>query len=112
LEWAAHHGHSAAVALLIERGAPIDKLTPEQRKIHDLYLDVKIALRKQAVQAEPTLTEIFQSRTWVGHIPEMIDLWSQVPDPLKTEIDFQHALSDAKSQTLKHQNKRKITFIK
>jgi ankyrin repeat protein len=112
LEWAAGQRHSATVALLIERGAPIDKLTPAQRNIHDLYLEMILDRRKQAVQAKPTLTEIFQAKTWAGHIPEMLALWTQVPDPLKTEIDFQHALSDAKSQTLKQLNKRKVTFIK
>lgn len=107
LKMAACNEHQATVVLLIEQGAPSEALTPEQ---YELYHAFKGAPKK-AVQAEQVLSTAFQSAVWSGHVPEMLDLWNQVPERLKTEIDFSHVLSEARRQSMK-QYKSKITLVK
>jgi hypothetical protein len=104
---AACNEHHETVGLFIERGAPPEALTPEQLSLYEAFK----ATPKKKVQAEQILSETFQSAVWTGHVPEMIALWSQVPEPLKSEIDFSHILSAARHQSLRRQ-KAKITLVK
>jgi hypothetical protein len=99
--WAAGNGFVETVALLVRRGARIERLPPVLRHAHEDYCQEQSLLRKKEIHAGQALTEIFKAATWVGHVPEMQQLWRQVPEALQTEFDFSHALTEASQQTLK-----------
>jgi hypothetical protein len=111
LHWAVLNGHIETADFLVARGLSLEKLTPEQRQKHDTGKEALMAVRTKALQAEKTLSEIFRAATWAGHVPEMLQLWNDVPVPLQAVFDFSHALADANIQTMK-QRKPKITFKK
>jgi ankyrin repeat protein len=99
------------VRLLLERGAPLEKLSDEQRQA---YEDYKRSVSEKSAHANKTLTEAFKTATWVGHVPEMVELWNGIPEILQTEFDFQSALSAVNRENLKQSTakKPKITLIK
>lgn len=112
LKRSANNGHFDIVDLLVKQGASLKTLEKAQRHEYIAYKTMqadKIAEFKTA--AHQTLSEVFKAATWVGQVPEMTQLWSEVPEDLKMDIDFQHALSDANIQTLK-QRKPKIKLIR
>jgi hypothetical protein len=112
---AAQKRHPETVALLIEYGAPLEKLIPDQQYTHTVYLTERERLKKLFIKKykdDQSLTKIFNAKTWAGHVPEMLELWSQIPEPLQTGFDFQHILSETKTHTLKQRSKAKITFTK
>jgi ankyrin repeat protein len=104
LQVAAKGGHIGTVHLLIERGAPLEKLTDDQRQAYEEY-----QAKQQAVTK--TLTGIFNAATWTGHVPEMLELWNMIPEPLQTNFDFQSVLAQTRRQALKS-SKPKIILIK
>jgi ankyrin repeat protein len=112
LQWAADNLRVETMDVLIEHGAPMGKLTKAQ---HQSYIEYKQTQSEKIndfiISAKPTLTEIFKAATWAGHSREMTQLWQQVPDPLKAEIDFQQVLSGAKIQNIKRE-KPKVIFVK
>jgi hypothetical protein len=117
VKWAATNEFYETVDLLIERGAPVEKLTPDQRLAYDAYKEEQaeqLSDLKKSSEAEQTLTKAFNAATWVGHVPEMAALWSQVPESLHSEFDFQSALSAVTRENLKQTmtKKPKITLIK
>lgn len=112
---AAQKRHPDTVALLIEYGAPLEKLIPDQQFTHTTYLTQREQLKKsfiKKIKDDQSLSKIFKTKTWTGHVSEMIELWSQIPDPLQSGFDFQHILADTKIHTLKQGRKTKITFSK
>lgn len=112
LSWAEQeNGNIETIALLIERGAVIERLSPEHRARYDNYQTDQLTAHKKAVNAEQTLSEIFKTAAWIGHVPEMVKLWEQVPLPLQKEFDFSHALADARAQTLR-KSAPKITVVR
>jgi ankyrin repeat protein len=107
LRLAAQNGYFGTVDLLIEQGAPIEKLTPAQRHAYQQELEKnRIAVEQKLQQAQQSLTKIFNAKTWAGHVPEMIQLWSQAPEILKTKIDFSHLAAEAQIQTIKQKTKK------
>jgi hypothetical protein len=107
LRMAAQNGHFGTVDLLIERGAPIEKLTPAQRHSYQQELEkLSLTVQQKISAAQQSLTKIFNAKTWAGHVPEMIRLWSQAPEILKTKIDFSHLAAEAQIQTIKQKTTR------
>jgi ankyrin repeat protein len=112
LRWAASEKHMKTVDLLVKQGALLETLQPLQRHEYIAYQKIQAKeIISFKTTARETLTAIFNAATWTGHAPEMSRLWSEVPEELKTDIDFQHALSDTNIQTLK-QRKPKIRLIR
>lgn len=99
------------VRLLLKRGASFEKLSDEQRQDYDDYNQRK---DEKNAHAKNTLTEVFKTATWAGHIQDMVTLWRQVPEALKAEFDFQSVLSAVNLQHLKQSTakKPKITLVK
>jgi hypothetical protein len=94
--------------LLIERGLSVKSLSAKERQAYDQYSLEQQVANHRTLQ---TLTEAFKAATWAGHVPEMIELWSKVPEPLHAKFDFQHVLTAATQLSLK-QRKPKITLTK
>jgi hypothetical protein len=94
--------------LLVERGLAVESLPAKERQFYDRHTVERHEANTKNLQ---TLTEAFKAATWAGHIPEMIDLWSKVPEPLQRKLDFQHVLSEVNQRTLK-QHKPKIILTK
>jgi hypothetical protein len=112
LIWATQeNGNVETVSLLIERGASVERLNPEHRTLYDKYKTEQLTARRKAVNAEQTLSKIFKTAVWTGHVPEMVKLWEQVPAELQSEFDFSHALADARMQTMK-QRRPNIVLVK
>jgi hypothetical protein len=109
--YAAENGRFEMIGFLIERGAPLARLSPQSIRYYDNYKEAKLLVAKEMLQADQSLAAIFNAQTWVGHVPEMRALWSQVPEPLQSEFDFQHVLSVATVQTMKLK-KPKVSFTK
>lgn len=101
---AAKNGHFDTVALLVKRGESLDLLSPElQEKLNTHQLISKTL----DTIAQSTLTEVFNAGAWVGHVPEMLQLWNQVPKAFQNKIDFSHVVSSVRSQSLKQSGGRK-----
>lgn len=111
LSYALDNGHFKTVDLLVERGASLEGLAPEQQQSYEAYKQQQQAERKDSINAKQNLSDIFNAVVWAGHVPEMINLWRQVPAALQSEIDFSHVVAQAKSETMK-QRKPKIIFKK
>jgi hypothetical protein len=111
LHWAVLNGHIETADFLAARGLSLETLSPECRQLYDTGKEMQMTARKNDIQAEKTLTEIFRAATWAGHLPEMVQLWNTVPAALQGEFDFSHALAETKIQTMK-QHKPKIVFKK
>jgi hypothetical protein len=111
LQWAAADGHLDVVWLLLDYGAFAEFLTAEQNEAYDLYKQEQFSVRKKSVQAEQNLTEIFNSRIWAGHVPEMLQLWQEIPEALQEVFDFQTVLAQTRHQALK-QSKPRITLVR
>lgn len=108
LQMAVEGGHRDVVRLLLQNGALIEKLTPEQREIYDEQVNVF----KNKVQAEKKLTEIFNPAVWLERKPEMLALWSQVPEDLKSGFDFSHVVSEVSVHSLKQGHRKRIVLVK
>lgn len=108
---ASENGRFEMIRFLLEQGAPLERLSPQSIKYYDTYRTAKLEMAKSMVQADQSLGAIFNAQTWVGHVPEMRALWQQVPEPLQSELDFQHVLAETQVQTLK-QRKSKVIFTK
>jgi ankyrin repeat protein len=104
LAWTADEGHMDTMHLLIQRGAPLEKLNLEKRALYEAYAAEQTVLTQR-------LTDIFKTATWAGHIPEMLQLWQEIPDPLKEVFDFQTVLAQTRHQALR-QSKPKITLVR
>lgn len=108
LQWAAKNGQMETAHLLVELGAPPDKLPPLHRQAYEEYRQAQLAAHQKTTQ---TLADIFKAATWAGHVPEMIALWQQIPEPLRAGQDFQHLQAEATIHGMK-QRKPKITLVK
>jgi ankyrin repeat protein len=99
--------------ILVAFGAPMELCPANERKAYDDHKAEQIAVCKKEMQgfARQTLGEIFNSKTWAGHVPDMLDQWQQIPAPLQDEINFSHILAESRALSLK-QYKPKITLIK
>jgi hypothetical protein len=100
--------------LLVDYGAPMELLTPHKFKVKNIIQQRKMEharATKKLAHTKETLTQVFQAATWAGHVGEMAALWEQIPKPLQTELDFSHALAQARIQTLKS-SKPKVTIKK
>jgi hypothetical protein len=97
-------GWNETIDLLIERGAPIEKLTDEQRQSYNDYKQLEFTTH---AHAQKSLSEVFKTATWVGHVPEMAALWGQVPEALQSEFDFQSTLSAVTRENLKQSTAKK-----
>lgn len=112
LQLTAEHEHFDTLDLLLEQGASLEKLNIGQRAAYDAYKQEQSTAAKQSVQATETLREIFKVAIWTGHVPEMVKLWGQLPEPLQAEADFQHMMAEAKLQSLKQKAKPRILLTK
>jgi hypothetical protein len=97
-------GWNETVELLIERGAPSEKLTDEQ---YQAYNDYKQLIFTTHAHAKENLAEVFKTAIWAGHVQDMVTLWRQVPEVLKAEFDFQSALSAVTRENLKQSTTKK-----
>lgn len=104
LQVAAEAGCMETVCFLIAHGAPLEKLTDDQRQAYDEYLTELRVLTE-------SLSNIFNAATWAGHVPEMVEVWNRIPEPLQENFDFQSVLAQTRSQTLK-QIKPRIKLVK
>jgi hypothetical protein len=114
LDWATRadgEPNIETIAVLIEKGASLEALPPQYLADYEAYRAEQLANPKKTLQTGQDLAEIFNAQTWVGHVPAMVKLWQQIPEPLQDKFDFQHAFADAQIQTLK-QCKPKIRLIK
>lgn len=114
LDWATRadgEPNIETIALLIERGATLEALPPEYLADYEAYRAEQLANPQKTLQTGQDLAEIFNAQTWAGHVPAMVKLWQQIPEPLQDKFDFQHAFAEAQIQTLK-QGKPKIRLIK
>jgi hypothetical protein len=111
MHWAAQSRQIETLALLVERGAPLEKLNPQQQQAHHLYKQEQADLQKRFRQAEQSLATAFNAAIWVGQVPEMVKLWSQVPERLQATLDFQSILSETRAQTMKR-HKPKLVLRK
>jgi hypothetical protein len=105
---AAKNGHFDTVVLLAQWGESPDILEPELLGKFQAYQSVDKILRNLAQQSLP---EAFKVAAWVGHVPEMLALWQQVPEILKPTIDFSHVVSSVRSQSLKQSSGNKPQMI-
>jgi ankyrin repeat protein len=110
IRWAAEHNQHEAVCLLVELGASLEKLSDRQRQAYDYYKH----LYKKNDHDPKNLAEAFNAATWVGHVPEMVELWNQIPEILQKDFDFQSALSAVNRENLKQSvtKKSRITLVK
>jgi hypothetical protein len=110
LRWAAEHNQHEAVCLLVDLGASLTILSERQRQAYDYYKD----LYTKNEHDPKNLSEAFKAATWVGHVPEMVELWSQIPEFLQREFDFQSALSAVNRENLKQSisQKPRITITR
>jgi ankyrin repeat protein len=104
LAWAADEGHMDTVHLLIQRGAPLEKLNLEKRALYAAYQEEQNILTQR-------LADIFKTAVWTGHIPEMLQLWQEIPAPLQEAFDFQTVLAQTRHHALK-QSKPRITLVR
>lgn len=115
LSLAAGNGHFATMDLLIEQGAPLEKLKAEHRCAYDAYRheqeQQQLAALQKSIPVAQALRDMFTAAIWIGHIPEMKKLWSQIPKALQAELDFAHVLAEVKTQSLR-QRKPKIRVVK
>jgi ankyrin repeat protein len=92
------------IHLLAAHGAPLEMLPSEQRQAYDLY-------DRQQADLKKNLSNIFKAATWAGHVPEMLELWQQLPEILQANLDLPHLLAAATQQTMKQRSK-KVSFTK
>jgi ankyrin repeat protein len=108
IRMAAKNGHFDTVALLVKWGESLDLLSSElQEKLNTHQLISKTL----DTIAQSTLTEVFNAGAWVGHVPEMLELWNQVPKAFQNKIDFSHIVSNVRSQSLKQSSGNKLKII-
>lgn len=105
---AAKNKHHKIVDLLVEHGAPVEKLPLFERESYETYRQEQMRMDKNVRQS---LAEVFKASIWAGHSNEMAALWEQIPEPLQSKLDFQHALAQAKTQNLK-QSKARIVLVR
>jgi ankyrin repeat protein len=107
IRMAAKNGHFDTVALLVKRGESLDLLSSELQEKFNTH---QLISKTFGTIAKSTLTEVFNAGAWVGHVPEMLELWNQVPKAFQNEIDFSHVVSTVRRQSLKQfsGNKPKI----
>lgn len=94
--------------LLAEYGAPFDVLSDAWSEEWAAFKETQ-KKRIISIHTKETLAQVFKADTWAGHTNEMQTLWGQVPMPLRGELDFSSALSQARIQTLKS-SKPKVTI--
>jgi hypothetical protein len=104
LSLASNRGHFKIMDLLLERDAPLKRLTAKQCQKYADYKQKKATIKEG-------LLGIFNADNWVGQVPEMVQLWGDVPKDLQTDIDFSHILAQTRRQSLK-ENKPRIKFTK
>jgi hypothetical protein len=93
---------------LAEYGAPFDVLSDAWSEEWTEFQEIQ-KKRMISIHTKETLAQVFKADTWAGHSNEMQALWGQVPKPLRGELDFSSALSQARIQTLKS-SKPKVTI--
>jgi ankyrin repeat protein len=108
IQGAAENNHFDTVALLLKWGASLNALDPAQQGRYNAYI---FTTKLYQEIAKETLTRAFNASLWAGHVPEMLELWNQVPKVFQNEIDFSHTVSSVRSQSLKQSRGNKPKMI-